>query len=383
MTGTAAFQYDVIVVGAGPAGSAAAATSVRAGLRVALVDKRTFPRDKLCGGGVTGRAMREMREVFDQPRPEAPLTQRDNVHFHAFGQDLGVSTGVTPIYLGMRRSLDTALLQRAIQLGAEDLTGQSAQVTEGDVSLKNRRLTAPIVIAADGVNSPTARSLFGQAFDQQKIGFALEIEQPGDPTDLPLRIDFGAADWGYGWHFPKLETTTIGVGGVLSRNSDMKAALSRYLETLGAGKGTRVKGQFLPFGDFRKVPGKGRVLLAGDAAGLVDPITGEGIAHAVKSGSLAAQAAIAALGAGAPNQALDRYVKLLGPLHASLRQAGWLRHIMFREALRPAFLRSFKHSRTLRGEFLSLLSGDTEYSEIIRKTALRLPKFGWRAMTGA
>ena len=124
---------------------------------------------------------------------------------------------------------------------------------------------------------------------------------PGN-ADRPLRIDFGAAHWGYGWDFPKSGSSTIGIGGVLSRNEDMKGAMAAYLDLLGQDPTQPVKGHHLPFGDFRRRPGRGAVLLAGDAAGLVDPITGEGIAYALKSGQLAAQAAVQALAEDAPRR---------------------------------------------------------------------------------
>ncbi|KUF10699.1 geranylgeranyl reductase [Pseudoponticoccus marisrubri] len=357
---------------------------VTSGLRVALVDKHRFPRDKLCGGGITGRALTQYRDIFGGVLPDIPLERRDCISFHAFGAELGTVQDAPPLHLGMRRALDTALVAEAIGAGAVDCTGHAGALSldAPGVRVGGKLLSAPLIIGADGVNSPTARVLFGQAFDRARVGFALEVERPGAAPEAPLRIDFGAANWGYGWQFPKPDGTTIGVGGVMARNPDMKAALRSYLDLLGISEELPVKGQFLPFGDFRAVPGRGRVLLAGDAAGLVDPITGEGIAHALKSGALAAEAATAALEAGDPDSALRRYGRALAPIHRGLRQAGLLRHIMFREHLRPAFIRSFRASRSLRGEYLRLLAGETEYGAIMQQMALRLPGFGWRALRG-
>jgi geranylgeranyl reductase family protein len=377
-------SFDLIVIGAGPAGAAAAMTAAFSGLRVALVDKRRFPRDKLCGGGLTGRAMGQYRAIFGRETPETPMVRRDCFHFHGFGADLGASPGAPPIHLIMRRDFDRHLVDCALQAGAADFTGRDGTLDpeSGTLSLGDTVLRAPLVIAADGVSSPIARQLFGAAYDQDRIGFALEIEHPEVDEDTPLRIDFGAAEWGYGWQFPKHCGTTIGVGGVLSRNPDMKAALARYVALLGADGGHKVKGQFLPFGDFRASPGRGRVLLAGDAAGLVDPITGEGIAHALSSGALAAQAVAQALIAGTPDSALGRYTTALKPIHRGLSQARILRQILFRPALRPAFIRSFRNSRSLRGEYLRLMAGETEYGPLMRQMAHRLPSFALRAIRG-
>lgn len=377
-------KFDLIVIGAGPAGAACARTAAKAGLAVALVDKKRFPRNKLCGGGLTGRAVGHYARIFDRPLPDIPLTRRDRFRFFAFGEDLGGGEEAPPIHLIMRRDFDAALVADALSAGAQDFTGQTGTLDpkEPAIDLPGVRLSAPLIVAADGVNSPTARLLFGEAFDRERIGFALEVEQPGDASEVPLRIDFGAADWGYGWQFPKTGGTTIGVGGVMARNADMKAALQHYLDTLGVDEDLPVKGQFLPFGAFRSTPGAGRILLAGDAAGLVDPITGEGIAHALNSGELAALAAVHALAAGQPDQALRHYRHALRPIHAGLRQARILRQLMFRERLRPAFISGFRRSRSLRGEYLRLLAGETEYGEIMRAMALRMPGFAWRALRG-
>ncbi len=377
--------YDLIVLGAGPSGASAAAVAAASGLRTALVDKARFPRDKLCGGGITGRAMGHFRKIFQEDTPNIPLAIRRSISFHAFGTDLGGDDQTAPIYLGMRRQFDADLVRRALASGAEDFTGQSGALDPdaGEVRLASGLIRAPVIIAADGVNSPTARQLFGEAFDRNRIGFALEVESPDADPDLPLRIDFGAAEWGYGWQFPKHCGATLGVGGVLRRNPDMKSALTRYLDRLGVGSGLKVKGQFLPFGEVRKVPGRGRVLLAGDAAGLVDPITGEGIGYAMHSGALAAKAAIAALTAGDPLAALPEYRRRLRPVQRNLGYASLLRHIIYRPAFRPTFISSFKRSRRLRGEYLRLLAGETEYAALMQLTALRMPGFFLRSLRGA
>ncbi|MEQ5872007.1 geranylgeranyl reductase family protein [Sagittula sp. NFXS13] len=385
MTGRPTRSFDLIVIGAGPAGTAAACTALRNGLRTALIDKHDFPRDKLCGGGLTGRAIGHYARIFGKTMPEIPLEKRKSFEFYAFGQNLEAGEDAPPIHLCMRHDLDAYLVRLAVEAGVEDFTGQSGtlDLDATAVDLPKIRLVAPVIIAADGVNSPTAKLLFGEAFDRKQIGFALEVERPGPATDVPLRIDFGAAEWGYGWQFPKTGGTTIGVGGVMHRNADMKAKMAAYLEQLGVTEPLKVKGQFLPFGGFRATPGKGCVLLAGDAAGLVDPITGEGIAHAMRSGELAGIAVAQALANQAPQSALKRYKRSLKPIHSSLKQARVLRQIMFREALRPTFIQSFRRSKTLKSEYLRLLAGETEYGAIMRQMVIRAPGFALRALRDA
>lgn len=327
--------------------------------------------------------MKALADIFGADAPDIPLVRRSNISFLAFGEDLGTDRDAPPLFLGMRFALDDALVRAALAAGAQDFTGRPVvglDPVARRIKLPEAEIAATAIIAADGVNSPTAKTMFGRAFDRDSIGFALEVERPGSSEDVPLRIDFGAANWGYGWQFPKTTGTTVGVGGVLSRNADMKASLRNYCDFLGVTEDLPVKGQFLPFGAFRRQPGRGRVLLAGDAAGLVDPITGEGIAHALRSGQAAAQAVADALKAGAPDAALDRYMRGIAGIHRGLGHAGRLRHLLFRDALRPTFIRSFRQSRTLRGDYLRLLAGETEYGEIMRKMAFRLPSFAARAL---
>ncbi|WP_421999479.1 geranylgeranyl reductase family protein [Roseovarius mucosus] len=380
-------RFDVIVIGAGPAGASAAYVAARAGLRVALIDRKTFPREKLCGGLITGRARRHYAEIFGHEMPFDPQDRKTTVDFRYRGQPVGLIEDAPALCATMRWDMDAMLCGHAMAAGAQDFTGQAVAEIDCDarrVTLKDgAMLQYEVLIGADGVNSQVARALFGQPFDRQRIGFGLEIEARGahfNPAG-PIRIDLAAAQWGYGWVFPKRCSTTVGVGGLLSENADMKQAMSAYCEMLGIDAANlHVKGQFLPFGDFRKMPGQGAVLLAGDAAGLVDPITGEGIGYAMQSGQLAAKAALAALNAGRPQTALSHYRRALRPVHRALRMARLIRPVIFLPALEPGFARAFRRSSTLRHEYLRLMAGEVEYGQILTRLVLRLPRLGLLAL---
>lgn len=371
--------HDLIVIGSGPAGGAAACVAARAGLRVALVDRHSFPRDKLCGGGFTGRSMTIYREIFGTDPVE--IDRRDRYEFHAHGQALGVIDDVPPMYLTTRLALDNAIHDHAVSAGAEAVTGLVRGLDGTSVTLEDGRLlSGAVLIGADGVKSRVARALFGDSFDARTVGFGFEIEAPPLTDDPPIRIDFGAAEWGYGWSFPKRGSTTIGVGGVMGRNPDMKAAMAAYMAELGVTDPPRLRGHHLPFGDFRKVPGQGSVLLCGDAAGLVDPITGEGIAYAMQSGALAAEAVVAALAAGEPEQALETYRKNLAPIHRALRQARAIRLLIFAKPMRRAFLKAFSGQGGLKRDYLRMMAGELEYPDLTRSVLRRLPAHLARAV---
>lgn len=386
MTSSARTDYDVIVMGGGPSGAAAARTLTQRGLAVALIDKAHFPRDKLCGGCFTGRSHTLFRQIYGSDIPDSFLDTKSAISFFAHGQDLGTITDIPPIYLTLRRQLDTEMFRRAVEGGAIAVTGTRVSSIDPEapsITLQDgRQLTARILIGADGVNSQVARQLFGKSFDRTHTAFGLEIEAPPSPTnqDAPLRIDFGAATWGYGWSFPKSGSTTIGICGLLPDNPDMKTTLRKYLTDLGQDPEIHCKGHFLPFGDFRKVPGNGAVLLVGDAAGLVDPITGEGIALAMESGHLAALAAADALTANAPRSAITRYRKMLRPIHRSLRQARMLRRLIYAPLLNRPFISAFRKSRTIRRLYMQMLAGEANYGDVMRATLRRLPAFALGAM---
>lgn len=376
-------DFDVIVTGAGPAGSAAAATAARAGLRVALVDRADFPRDKLCGGGVTGRAMRQWRTAFDAPLPEMKTVT--TVEFHAFGRPGGQLHDTPPIGLVMRRDFDAEARQLAIQAGATALQGQVSEVDPeaGRITLASGgHLTARVIIGADGVKSAVARSLFGRSFDADEIGFALEVEAPLGSSDPDvLRIDFGAAAWGYGWAFPKGRSVTIGVGGVQRRNEDMMRQMKEYLGLFGISDAPRIKGHHLPFGDFLRHPGTAKVLLAGDAAGLVDPMTGEGIGHAIHSGHLAATAAIRAVQTGNDGQLVSDYCRALRPLHRDLAISRRIRWLVFSARTRHRLGGALRGSGTVRRAYLDLLAGKFDYPTFLATLARRAPGLAWRMLS--
>jgi geranylgeranyl reductase family protein len=383
-------SFDIVILGGGPAGAAAAVTARARGRRVLLIDKARFPRDKLCGGLFTGRSLAEYRRIFRRDPPEGLLEQRCAIAFHLGDRPMGRMEDVPPMYLTMRWDLDRHLLDEAAAAGATlrtgcrvhriDLAGWRLDLADGS------RVAFDVLIGADGVNSAVARALFGESFDARSIGFALEKEMPPvtDPDAArTVRVDFGAADWGYGWSFPKRGSTTVGVGGLQRLNPDMKDRLRRYASRLGQNSAEGMKGHFLPFGAFRNRPGRGNVMLAGDAAGFVDPITGEGIAHAMASGRKAADAADHALRRGRASAAAARYRAATRDIRMSLRIARLLRPIVFSDNMAPLFTRSFAGSRRVKGAYMQMLAGQIDYPALLWLVARRLPSAAWRSWRSA
>ncbi len=360
--------HDLIVVGAGPAGASAARAARAGGLSVALVDKAAFPRDKLCGGGITGRCRQHLDAVFGTGFAAGLCLTTTHVRLTDRGRPLGDLPDAPPIHMTMRRDFDAALASAAVAAGADPFLGRRIAAMDpaaGTVRLADgTALSAPVLIGADGVASPVAKALYGRAFDPARTALALEVEVP-DRDGVAVEIDLAAVPWGYGWDFPKAQGRTLGLGGIGRRAGDLEAALAAFLAPRGAGGAAAAcKGAFLPAGDYRRTPGRGRALLAGDAAGLVDPITGEGIGWAVLSGALAARAAADALAVGAPDTALARYRRALAPVHRELAWANRLKHLVYAPRLRPLFLRVLEREPEVQRRFLALLAGERDYADM-------------------
>ncbi len=375
--------HDLVVIGAGPAGATAALRARSLGLSVALIDKARFPRAKLCGGGITGRCTAHLGDVY-AALPVGLWLDATRVQIVAGARVVADLQDTPVISYTMRRDFDAALLAQALAAGVQDFTGCRIGALDGcSVLLEDgRRLLGRVLIGADGVNSMVGRGLFGRAHDPDRIGFALEAEVPVVPgsADPVAVLDVTAAQWGYGWVFPKASSLTVGIGGVHGRNPDMKATFHAWLLARGYDPAKlTIKGHHLPFGDPRPNPGRGAVLLAGDAAGFVDPITGEGIAWAVKSGQLAAEAAAEAIAAGTPEAAMAGYGRRLRPVQAELRRARILARLIYHPLLQQRFIGLLAQSERLQRRYFDLLAGKMDYADLTLASFARL---AWRMLTG-
>jgi geranylgeranyl reductase family protein len=317
-------DYDVIVVGAGPGGSSAAIRLARAGASVLLLDRARFPRDKPCGGGVTFRAVKQLPVPIDPVVEGVVSTMEIGLrHRRRFER-----TSAKPLALmTQRRRLDAYLAQQAAAAGAEfrdgaRVTAVAAENSSGVVELDGARLQASVVIGADGVNGVTARALGSGGFT---YGVALEGNAPNDDVDRGryegrLVLELGTIAGGYAWVFPKGDHVNVGVGGWESEGPRLREHLERYSAAHGldADRLTDLRGYRLPLRSARSLLARGRVAFVGDAAGLVDPLSGDGIYEAALSARVAADAALDVLAGRAPDMApyAAHVARALGRLHA-------------------------------------------------------------------
>ncbi|MFE1232275.1 geranylgeranyl reductase family protein [Streptomyces sp. NPDC058745] len=297
--------WDVVVVGAGPAGASAAYAAAVTGRRVLLLEKAELPRYKTCGGGIIGPSRDALPPGF-----ELPL--QDRVHAVTFSLNgrFARTRRSRRMLFGLinRPEFDAGLVEQAQKAGAELRTGVTvSRVEQHGPSVPDRRTVA--VVLADG-ETVLARAVVGADGSAGRIGahvgvkldqvdLGLEVEIPVPPSVAEdwkgrVLIDWGPMPGSYGWVFPKGDTLTVGVISARGEGAATKRYLEDFVARLGlagfepsisSGHLTRCRSDDSPLS-------RGRVLVCGDAAGLLEPWTREGISFALRSGRLAGEWAV-------------------------------------------------------------------------------------------
>lgn len=303
-------RYDIAIIGGGPAGATAAYLMAVEGLKVCLVDKQTFPRDKLCAGLLTWKTIDLVSRIFDTPLT-ALRTEGAIIHackdYRIYYQGRCIKQGRldVPFHFAERRRYDRLWLEKARLAGARIQTATTVRAIAPDtglVKLENgETLKAKVLIGADGVWSLCRRTILGLHGRhhpwRQNLAMTIEMRRPMNPTSMSgcfASLHFGILPWGYGWDFPVPGHRIVGVAAHAVKSRGMlKSGFDRLRETLGLPEmqdpGT-IRSHPLPYGNWVDPPGSHRLLLIGDACGLADPLLGEGIYYAHLSARLAALA---------------------------------------------------------------------------------------------
>lgn len=369
---------DVIIAGAGPAGSTAARVLAKQGFSVLVVDRAAFPRPKLCGGLLTWKSMR-LLEHLRVGRPADLIaagvvdTVTDGFVLRHREKRLAQGRFAYPFHLVNRAAFDALLLDRARAAGAEVRVQCSVRGADpaGVLDTDQGRLRGRFVIGADGVNSGIRRACDVDKKDWVGgLASAIEIAVPW--SESPRRTDrpelfAGVLSAGYGWFFPNRDRALLGICGLSRHTPNFRRAFLDFLGVLGVREPEDfvrhhpLRGHPLPYGNALDRPWAGNTLLVGDAAGLADPLLGEGIFYALLSGWYAAEAIAQALRGGShPGRIYES--RLAGCVAPEIRGANRLRWLLFglERYVSPDTLRGYLRLRT--GALAEMVHGIRSYA---------------------
>lgn len=352
--------YDTVILGAGPAGLAAAITLQKSGAQPCVIERATFPRRKTCAGLVTAKTYRLIRQLFDGEAPDS-LFCNTSSELRLFRRtELLVGAALErPVRFVSRTHFDNALAERYRSLGGVLIEGEKHVALDDArrlITLQNGD-TIPYrhLLFADG-----ALSLSRRLWDCGRDEFAFGIEAYIPADLLPVNsvdLYFDYLDSGYAWVFPHGDTVCIGAADRHKKGYDYLGMFDGFLSDLGVPTDVPKRvGAFLPYGKAvqqEKLPD--RVLLLGDAGGLTDPISGEGLYMALQSGIFAAQA----LSAAQPKAA---YLNSIAPLTDVVRQGLKVQHALYSPLPHRAFLHKVRGNDRVVRYFFENMVEEYRYS---------------------
>ena len=373
-------KYFAVIVGAGPAGSYLAYKLARNNKPVALLDKKTFPRYKTCGGGISAKAA---KLLIDAEIDFSSLVQ-DRINKIIFTKNclspVPVSFEQPIIEMVMRDEFDDYLRQCAVSAGVDFYPEctflQQANSKKGLlIKTSGKTINTIYLVGADGANSQVAKSM-GQPVKRRK-GFAVECElestRHGQYKGTVI-LDHGHIDDGYGWIFPKKNHLSVGIGSFSPKQRNYRHHLESFLTSLNLPhEKILTRGHLIPTPLQKKVLlHKDFALLVGDAAGLADPMTGEGIYYALKSAELAAEELM-------KNKISSYSDAVNSQLMPELRQAKRVAKILYTA---PATVHGLiQKNHNLAKNLAEVVYGGESYRTLFKGLASQIVKIPWANMS--
>ncbi|MHA1928118.1 MAG: NAD(P)/FAD-dependent oxidoreductase [Candidatus Thorarchaeota archaeon] len=301
-------MFDVAVIGAGPGGATASRYLAKKGLKVCMIDKDTFPRDKPCGGGFSEGLLDEFPYLRKRSDEFLKGVARVGV-LHSPNRRI-VLKGSVDLAVALRTDFDNVLFESAVEEGAEPLVGTRAKSVRfhedySEVILKgSESIKAQVVIGADGVSSMVARETgLNRRWPSSMITACRVVEVPAKYNEIVDRytenlnyhfyVNLGGLP-GYGWIFPKRDTINIGLGIVGTHAQGLPRVFDAFVRHLKREKLllqdadlSKTRGALVPTGGPLSQSYVERCILLGDSVGMVSPITGGGIAYAMRAAKYA------------------------------------------------------------------------------------------------
>jgi geranylgeranyl reductase family protein len=373
---------DVAIIGAGPAGAWAATILARDGARVLLIDP-SHPREKPCGGGVTGRALAIVGDALaGHPPPASPIR---SIRFldSALGESASMTLDGTPrarespLVVSSRRDFDGALLALARSAGADILSARATDIAvhaSGRTAFRIDTAAGPRhagqLIGADGVTSLVRRRL-GRSFTRDQLSIATGYFAHGVTSD-EIVIELIADPPGYIWSFPRPTHLAVGIcaqadAGVTA--GALRARVREWLQATALARDAALEPYSWPIPslgarDFEQLtPGGAGWFLVGDAAGLVDPITREGIYFALQSAQWAAEA----VASDCANRARHYAERVRDGIASDLARAARLKTGFFRRRFTRLLMQGLRQSSQIRAVVADLVAGRQGYRGLRRR----------------
>ena len=369
-------MFDCIIVGAGPAGASAAYHLAKKGHSVLVIEKASFPRAKSCGGGVSP-AIAQWFDFDFTPVVQNNVSQVKYTFKMSDPAEVQLE-GVTPMWMVQRDQFDNFLMQQATSQGVEfkdgtEVTGVTLQGDSWQVDTSNGAFEGKYLIAADGANSVLAKWL---GFSETEKVAAASLQVPGEVSDRRKTMaffDFGSLKNGFMWCFPKADGYSLSAAYVRNpkgKADELKKQLTKYAELFELDtSNAEYKEHPLNLWQEDRALHSDRVLLAGEAAGIVDPLIGEGIRPAMFTGVTAANAVSSAI-AGEAN-ALEQYTETIKQeWGGNLSKADFLAGLFYKA---PKIAYKLGVKRPIAGQLMGkILCGELSYSQIADKATEKL-----------
>jgi len=373
-------EWDVAIVGAGPAGLAAASAAAATGARTVVLERAEHPRYKTCGGGLIGASLAAVDG-------QIALPARDHIRSATFtlrgGREFTREDSEPFLAMVLREEFDDALLRRAVARGAVLRQRAPVRAIDQTAGIASARLadgsavTAKVIIGADGSSGVSARHV-GARFALVDLGLELEIAVPAPVARQwagRVLLDWGELPGSYGWVFPKGGRLTVGVIAARGNGDATRAYLREFTDSLklgslevlrDSGHLTRCRAEDSSLRD-------GRVIVAGDAAGLLEPWTREGISFALRSGALAGEFAAKAAVSDTRNDAessLEEYVAAVNRVLVPEMRAG--RMLLSAFSRHPGTFHTGLATPKGWRAFIKMCRSEESFAGLVRRPSARL-----------